>query len=100
MAVKAKVTIYRYGGRFLFYRITQDCEECELSVRMARGIARELGEEKVEIEVKPWLDHFMEALLKGGWHTPIILINGRKYSQGVVPQRAEFMEAILRAMGE
>ena len=97
---KVRVTIYRYGGRLLLYRITQDCEECELSVHMARGIARELGEDKVEIEVKPWLDHFFEALLKGGWHTPIILINGRKYSQGVVPQREEFREAIRRAVGE
>ena len=95
----ARVTIYRYGGRFLFYRITQECEECELSVHMAREIARELGEDKVDIEVKPWLDHLLEALLKGGWHTPIILINGKKYSQGVVPRREEFREAISRVMG-
>lgn len=100
MAGKAKVTIYRYGGRFLFYRITKDCEECELSVHMARGIAEELGKDKAEVEVKPWLDHLFEALLKGGWHTPIIVINGKRYSQGVVPRREEFKGAILRAMGE
>jgi hypothetical protein len=96
---KVKITIYWYAGKFLWKEITETCDECDLTIALARRLVREIGEEKVELEVKPWLDHFFEALFHLGWHAPIVLVNGKRFSQGVVPDPEKLRERILTAMG-
>jgi predicted methyltransferase len=41
----------------------------------------ELKGKNVELEVKPWLDNLFYCLVRGAWHAPIIMINGKKFYQ-------------------
>ncbi len=79
------ITVFRITGRQLFFRVPDRvCEECDLTVQVARSVAdRYPG--RVVVEIKPWLDHLPSALRRGGWHPPVVLVEGRRVSQGVVP---------------
>lgn len=90
------VTVYRVTGRQLFFTVPgRMCEECDLTVATARRIAQRLGSQAVRLEVKPWLNYAVETLLRGGWHPPIVTVNGRVFSQGIVPDTESF-ERVVR----
>ena len=98
---KVTVTIYRFTGRQLFFTIPQKyCEECDLTIRLVKQIASEVGEEKVEVVVKPWFNYLPEALLRGVWHPPAVLVDGQRVSQGVVPDAEVVRQRIIAALGE
>lgn len=94
------VVVYRVTGRQVFFSIPDSlCEECDLTVAVARKAETRLGPEKVIIQVKPWLRHLPEALIKGGWHPPVVTIAGKLFTQGVVPSTDELERAVLAAGG-
>ena len=74
------------------------CEECDLTIALVRRVVAELGRDDIEVEIRPWLRHVVEALRRGGWHAPVVTIDGRVFSQGVVPN-AEALRAALHAAG-
>ncbi|MEI6042789.1 MAG: hypothetical protein WCS37_00235 [Chloroflexota bacterium] len=86
-----EIVIYRITGKQLFFSVPDElCEECELTVRQVKIVLRELGVEgdpRIKLIVKPWFEYMSEALALGGWHTPVLLINRRIFSQGIVPER-------------
>ena len=47
------------------------------------------------IEIKPWFNYMMKVLLKGGWHPPVVTVNGKIFSQGIVPD-AEKLEIKIK----
>ncbi|MFB6283879.1 MAG: hypothetical protein ABEK59_08100 [Halobacteria archaeon] len=57
------------------------CRECHLFVGVAQRAADEV-EVPVEVEVYSWWRHPFAALRKGGYHPPVMLINGRMLCQG------------------
>ncbi|HJM74638.1 MAG TPA: DUF3179 domain-containing protein [Dehalococcoidia bacterium] len=57
------------------------CEECDLTIRTARRAAEQVGD--VEVKVKPWFNHLFDALRRGGWHAPVLTIDGKIFSQGI-----------------
>lgn len=62
------------------------CEECDLTVRLVNQLVGELDAgDAIRVQAKPWLANMIPALLKGGWHPPVLLVGGRIHSQGVVP---------------
>lgn len=61
------------------------CEECDLTIRQVQRVVDELGRDDLRVEVKPWLRHLFDALRRGGWHAPVVTIDGKVFSQGVVP---------------
>ena len=90
------VTVYPITGRQLGplsipHRL---CEECDLTIRQVRRVVTELDRDDIEVEIKPWLRHAIEALRRGGWHAPVVTIDGRVFSQGVVPDAAELRAAL------
>ena len=91
------VTVYPITGRQLGpLRIPQRwCEECDLTIRLVRRVADDLGRDDIRVEVKPWLRHLFDALRRGGWHAPVVTIDGQVFSQGVVPD-AEALKRRLR----
>lgn len=92
------IEVYRVTGRQLFFTVPERvCEECDLTVAVARSVVQRLGERVARVEVKPWLNHVLEALLRGGWHPPVVTVNGRVVSQGVVPDAESLERAVLRA---
>lgn len=84
---KINVVQYRWEGKWGPFKIKIPCGECGASEGIIehviaaeftpRGIA-------VNFEIRPWLDNWWKPLLKGGWHAPIILVNGKVLSQGKV----------------
>jgi hypothetical protein len=96
------VTVYPIAGRQLFFRIPDSfCRECELTHRLVGQVTEELRDTdpRIKVEVKPWVNNLLQALRRGGWHPPVVTINGRLFSQGVVPDRDALKTALLQARG-
>jgi hypothetical protein len=91
------VTVYRWAGKKWFLRIKGECIECDLTVSQVRSlIARNPGL-PIEMEVKPWLSCLWESLRRGGWHPPVVLVEGKLVRQGTVPTLAELQAAVRRS---
>lgn len=97
------VCIYTWAGQKGPFRIKSYCEECDLTFHLLEEIRkRGLSGAPVRVEIKPWLSHLWEALAAGGWHPPVVVIDGRRFSQGTVPERAALvcqLQARLAARG-
>ncbi len=98
MADPIQITLYRWAGEKWFLRIGSECEECDLANAQIRAIVAAHPEWPLELEVKPWLNHVWDSLRRGGWHAPVVLVDGRLVSQGVVPHRAALEAAIQSAI--
>lgn len=71
------------------------CEECNLFVNAAKEASQEL-DIPVNVEVYSWWTHFPFALRYGGYHPPVIVINGKKLCQGhQVPPTEKIKKRIL-----
>lgn len=86
------ITGHQLGPLSIPHRL---CEECDLTIRLVRQIVSDLGRHDIRVEVKPWLRHMFDALRRGGWHAPVVTIDGEVFSQGVVPD-AEALKGRLR----
>ncbi len=93
-----KIVLYRWAGEKWFFRIRTQCVECDLAVGQLRGLVSAHPDWPLDVEVKPWLTHLWESLRKGGWHAPVVLVDGRLACQGRIPTCAELEAAVLRAM--
>lgn len=72
------------------------CEECDLTVRLVQSVLEETGDRDIRLDVKPWMLYCWKPILRGGWHAPILTINGRVFSQGIVPNRESLRREIQR----
>ncbi len=90
------VTVYPMTGRQLFFNVPHSvCEECDLTVRLVKRVASDLPH--VEVRIKPWFNHLFDALRRGGWHPPVVTIDGKVSSQGVVPEEEVLRRALAGA---
>ena len=95
-ATSTVVTVYPMTGRQLFFTVPHAvCEECDLTVRLVQRVAAGLPD--VEVRIKPWFNHLFDALRRGGWHPPVVTINGKITTQGVVPDEGDLRAALKRA---
>ena len=90
---KVKIKIYKWGGKFGPFKIKTTCGECSLSINIIHDVAKEFGN-IIEIEEVPWLDNWHRVIKKGGWHAPIITVNEKVISQGVVIDR-DYLRSVL-----
>jgi len=90
------ITIYPISGRQLgpLSIPHRFCEECNLTIETVRSVVAELGRDDVEVRVQPWIRHMFDALKRGGWHAPVVTIDGKVYSQGVVPDPGDLSERL------
>jgi predicted dithiol-disulfide oxidoreductase (DUF899 family) len=91
------ITIYPISGR-QFGPISiphRFCEECNLTISLVRRVVAELGRDDIKIVVKPWLRHLFDALRRRGWHAPVVTIDGRVFSQGIVPEAGALKARLL-----
>jgi len=98
-----ELKIYRITGKQFFFQVPHEwCEECELTIGLTKSVLRELEivqpDPRVELIIKPWIEFSLEALSKGGWHTPVLMIDGEIFSQGVVPDKARLKEKLEKAL--
>ncbi len=96
-----EIVVYRITGpQLLGLRIPERvCPECDLTVAAVRAAVRIAGVSDVRVRVKPWLTVLGEALRRGGWHPPVVTVDGIRFSQGVVPDPAT-LAAHLSAVAE
>lgn len=97
MKDSVKITVYRWAGRKWFLRIRGECIECDLTVSQVRTLVLRNPGWPVEWEIKPWPSYLWEALSRGGWHPPVVLIDGKLVRQGTIPTLAELQVAVRRA---
>lgn len=84
------ITIYRVTGRQGLFSVPKKwCEECDLLISMVEQTVEELGvESETKITVRPWFLWWWQPLfLNLAWHAPILIINRRLISQGIVPDQ-------------
>lgn len=75
------------------------CEECDITVRLVRRVVDDVAPDgELRFEAKPWIRHLFEALRYGGWHAPVVLIQGEVFSQGVVPDEAHLRKRLASLM--
>ena len=65
--------------------IIQDCIDTDLA-----GI-------DVELDLRDWLTEWWKPLPKGGWHAPIVLVNGKVISQGRALNRGVLTQTVIEA---
>ena len=90
-----KIKIYKWEGEFFPFKIKTICGECGLNVKIVKDVAKEFGS-LVEIEEIPWLTYWYKVILKGGWHAPLVLINKKLFSQGVVVDKDKLRGEIIK----
>jgi hypothetical protein len=97
MKDSVKITIYRWAGKKWFLQIKGECIECDLTVSQVRTLVARNPSWPVEWEIKPWLSYLWESLGRGGWHPPVVLVDGKLVRQGTIPTLAELQVAVRRA---
>ncbi|PIP68476.1 MAG: hypothetical protein COW92_01025 [Candidatus Omnitrophica bacterium CG22_combo_CG10-13_8_21_14_all_43_16] len=80
--VKVTITQFKWAGKLGPFRIKTTCNECDLTTTILNGLmVNELKDKNVDLEIKPWLDNLFYCLLRGAWHAPIVMVNGKKFHQ-------------------
>lgn len=95
------ITMYRWAGSKFGFSIKSECQECEINTGILEDLKqKEFIGKPIEIEIKPWLTYLWDSLKRGGWHAPVVMVNGRIFSQGVVIDREKFINYILSLLDE
>ncbi|MBI2140826.1 hypothetical protein HYU16_00215 [Candidatus Woesearchaeota archaeon] len=97
-----EITVYKITGKQLFFNVKKEfCRECDLCVAVAKeaaaSVLRKYRLIKVSVVVKPWLNNLFEAMLRGVWHPPGIVVGNKLISQGIVPDKKGIEKAVLVA---
>lgn len=93
-----KITLYKWAGKWGPFKVKIPCGECTLTKDVIEDtLEDELADTPVELEVKDWLSVWWEPLLKGGWHAPIVMVDGKIISQGHALNRGLLTQAVIEA---
>ncbi len=97
MTKPIRVTLYRWAGKFGPFKVNIPCGECTLTKDILEDtFNNELEGVPVELEVKGWLSYWWEPLLRGAWHAPIVLVEGKVVSQGEALNRGALIKAVIQ----
>ena len=94
---KIQIVIYPMTGRQgLFTTPKGWCEECDLIIALVEDIVKELHiEDRAKIKIRPWfLWAWLPFFRYFAWHPPILIINGKLISQGIVPRKEQVIDAL------
>lgn len=109
MARKVKVRLYTYTARRVFiyapgwlskvlkpFTITtkEYNNYLKTSVSVVGAIESLDFKERVDFRVRPWLLWFWNSFEKGAFKSPVITVNGKLFSKGVVPDKVKLKEFI------
>jgi len=97
MTAPVKIVLYRWAGSWGPFLIKIPCGECSLTKDVIRDtLEHELAGIPVELEIRDWLCEWWRPLLRGGWHAPIVLVEGKVISQGNALNRGVLTEEVIR----
>jgi glutaredoxin len=93
-----KVTLYKWAGAWGPFKVSIPCGECSLTKDVIQDtFDTELAGVDVELDEQEWLSEWWKPLPKGGWHAPIVMVEGKIVSQGHALNRGVLTEAIIDA---
>ncbi|HAT1722157.1 TPA: glutaredoxin [Legionella pneumophila] len=96
--MSVKITLYRWEGQYGPFKIKVPCGECSLTKDIILdAIATDLKDIPVELDIHAWLNEWWKPLLKGAWHAPIVLVEGKVISQGHALNRGVLTQAVIEA---
>ncbi|WP_264876077.1 glutaredoxin family protein [Vibrio agarivorans] len=96
MTSPIKITLYRWAGSWGPFKVNIPCGECTLTKDILQDtFETELDGIPIELEVKDWLSHWWEPLKAGGWHAPIIMVEGKIISQGEALNRGVLVQSVI-----
>jgi len=96
MAVE--IVLFRWAGSWGPFRIRIPCGECSLTSDVILDtLAHELSGVPVSLDIHDWLSEWWRPLLKGGWHAPVVLVDGRIVSQGSALNRGILSQTVIEA---
>lgn len=92
-----KITVYKWAGKWGPFKVKIPCGECALTTDIVKDtLANELAGIPVEVEVRDWLSEWYKPLLKGAWHAPIVLVEGKVISEGEALNRGLLAQAVIK----
>ncbi|MEL6375257.1 MAG: glutaredoxin [Pseudomonadota bacterium] len=93
-----KIMLYRWAGQWGPFKVKIPCGECALTADVLKDVLEnELSGIPVTLETKDWLSNWGTPLKKGGWHAPIVMVEGRVVSQGEALNRGVITQAVINA---
>jgi len=93
-----KITLFRWAGQWGPWKVNIPCGECSLTLDVIKDtMATELAHVPSTLDVREWLTEWWKPLPKGGWHAPIVLVEGKLVSQGAALNRGVLTEAVIKA---
>ncbi len=93
-----KLDLYRWAGKWGPFKVNIPCGECALTTDIINDtLNNELDGIRVDLSIQDWLSNWWRPLPAGGWHAPIVLVDGKLVSQGVALNRGVLTEAIIAA---
>ena len=84
------------GKQGLFSISENWCRECDLLIAIVEHTVKELHiEDRAKIKIRPWfLWAWLPFFRHFAWHPPILIINGKLISQGIVPGKEQVIDAL------
>ncbi len=96
MAKKNLVVVFRWAGSWGPFKVKIPCGECALTLDIINDtMEHELAGIDVDLEIRDWLSEWWKPLIKGGWHAPIVVVNGSVISQGAALNRGALTQAVI-----
>ena len=93
-----QLTLYRWAGQWGPFKVKIPCGECALTVDVINDtLENELAGIPVQLDIREWLSEWWKPLPRGGWHAPIVMVDGKLVSQGHALNRGILTEAIIGA---
>ncbi|MCG8689957.1 MAG: hypothetical protein MI806_01990 [Minwuiales bacterium] len=93
-----RITLYKWAGAWGPFKVNIPCGECSLTSDVIKDtMESELAGVPVELDVREWLTEWWKPLPKGGWHAPIVMVEGRIVSQGAALNRGLLTQAVIEA---
>ncbi|WP_282610135.1 glutaredoxin [Pelagibius sp. Alg239-R121] len=97
-AAPVQVQLFKWAGAWGPFKVNIPCGECALTTDVIQDtFETELAGIPVELDTREWLSEWWKPLPKGGWHAPIVMVEGKIISQGHALNRGVLTEAIIEA---
>lgn len=91
-----KIVVYRWAGAWGPFKVSIPCGECALTVDIIKDTMRsELKGISIDLVTRDWLSEWYRPLLKGGWHAPIVIVEGQVVAQGSALNRGVLTQAVV-----
>lgn len=90
---------YKWAGSWGPFTIKVPCGECSVSENIVQDVIdSEFSGEDILFEVLEWLPNWWRVIWRGGWHAPIITVDGKVVAQGKVIDRGLLAYHIRKAL--